>query len=642
MQTSRRIGPSPRALRFGRPSGFTLIFTLALILSPPASITSAQSGRARPVRPGGAAEDPRPPSQIARRGQAVVSGRVVYEGTGQPVRGARVRLSSRSGAASVGATVTDARGEFRFENLVAGDYYVIVSSPDAPAVSAAGFRLPLPSGDPKADDAAFEAARRESDPAGAVAEVSVAATGAAEVELRVRRSAEVGGSVSGRVVYADGKPGERAQVVLIRRDDAAGRTLGPTRLTALADEKGRYRLNGVPPGEYLVRAQLQETVFRDQHGQTYGGLIVRAYYPSAAGAGGAAPVTVETGGETGGVDIMLTRRPTRTLGGRLVTRGENRPLGGVHVRLRAREDADLPFAAGEDDRFAWTDALGRFSFDNLMDGDYVLSFGGLMSPEAPPPGMGPISRPPQRPGLPPRLGQAPPAGRVLPPSPGRIVETRREVSVAGADVKDLLVEASAGGRVSGVVVVEGGAPLPPRVLVMSDPPPGERRPAAVARVAPDGSFVLGGVPEGPLVLNVAAMPGYFVRSVTVGGADTGGGPFYVADGAEVRDVRVVLSASTATLVGRVLSPGGSPRRGATVLLVPAERAGASPRSRLVGVSDVEGRFAVRAGPGEYLAVVWTGRPPAGEEELRAMTAEAPRVTLREGERTTLDLTAPDR
>jgi hypothetical protein len=240
------------------------------------------------------------------------------------------------------------------------------------------------------------------------------------------------------------------------------------------------------------------------------------------------------------------------------------------------------------------------------------------------------------------MGQAPPLGRVLPPASGRIVETRREVSVAGADMKDLLVEAATGGRVAGVVVVEGGAPLPPRVLVMSDPPPGERRPAAVARVAPDGSFVLGGVPEGPLALNVVAAPGYYVRSILVGGAETGGAPFYVADGAEVGDVRVVLSTATALFTGRVLSSNGHALRGATVLLVPAERTGASLRSRLIGVTDTEGRFAVQAGPGEFLVVVWTGRPPASEEELRAMTTHAPRITLREGERTTLDLNAPDR
>jgi len=649
MRTPPGAGVNARPSTRQRTNSSVLFVTLALLLAPLAS-AAAQSGRARPARPGGAvdesrppAEMSRPPAQAAERGRSTVSGRVVYEGTGEPVRGARVHLSSRRGAGGGRAGLTDARGEFRFDGLAAGDYYVAVSPPGAPSVSAATFGIPLPSGDPKADDAAFEAMRRGSDPAGAGAEVSVAEAGAAEVELRVRRPAEVGGAVFGRVLYADGKPGERAQVILIRRDDSRGRTLGPTRLTALTDEKGRYRLDGVPPGEYLVRAQWQETVYHDKQGRTYGGLVVRGYYPAAASARGASPVSVEAGGELGGVDITLTRRQTHTVGGTLVTRGAARPLSGVHVRLRAREDADLPFSAGEDDRFAWTDAQGRFSFGNVSDGDYVLSFGGAMSPEAPP-APGPSGFPPPRPRLPPRPGEARPGFRVLPPSQGRIMETRREVSVAGADQKELLVEAAMGGRVSGVVAVEGGGPLPPRVLVMSEPAPGERRPEAIARVAPDGSFVLGGVPEGPLTLNVVSMPGYYVRSISVGGADTGGGPFYVADGAEVADVRVLLSTSTAVLTGRVLSPDGAPRRGATVMLVPAGRAGsASPRaSRLIAVTDPEGRYAIQAGPGEYLAVVWAGRPPAGDEELRALAAGAPRVALREGERTALDLTASDR
>ncbi|HZI20449.1 MAG TPA: carboxypeptidase regulatory-like domain-containing protein [Pyrinomonadaceae bacterium] len=632
-----------------------VVYALVLVAFAPAA--GAQSGRNRVARP---VEEPapsapprrpatepsvmpqRPTGERPPRGRSKVSGRVVYEATGEPVGGARVRLSSRRGAGPAAATFTDARGEFRFEGLPAGDYRVSASPPGGAAVSAATFGVPLPSGDPQEDDAAFEAARREADPAGATVEVSVGDGGAAEVEVRVRRPSEVGGTVSGRVAYADGKPAERSQVILIRRDEPGRNALGPTRLTALADEKGRYRLDGVPPGEYLVRAHMQETLYRDQHGRTYGGLVVRAYHPAAAGASGAAPVHVEAGGELRDVDITLTHRPVRVLGGTLVARGTSRPLAGVHVRLRAKEDGDLPFAAGEDDRFGWTDAQGRFSFDNVADGDYVLSFGGVMSPEAPPPGMGPINRPAPRPGMPPRpVMLPPPGGRVLQPAPGRPVETRREVSVAGADVKNLVVEAATGGRVSGVVEVEGGGALPPRLLVMSEPAPGERRPEAVARTAPDGSFVLSGVPEGPLVLNVVSVPGYYVRSISVGGAETGGGPIYVADGAEVRDVRVVLSTATATLTGRVLTRDGSPRRGATVMLVPADKLGTAPRTgRLVGVTDVEGRFALRAGPGEYLAVVWAGRPPGSDDELRSLASGAPRVTLREGERTTLDLTAP--
>jgi hypothetical protein len=185
--------------------------------------------------------------------------------------------------------VTGQSGEFRFENLAAGHYFVIARLPGQTSVSAAAMRLPMPTGDRQADDAAFEAARREVDPTSGVAEVSVDGSNAVEIEVRVGRPSEVAGTISGRVVYADARPKESGQVVLVRRDGAG--TFGPTRLTTLTDESGNYRFEGVPPGEYLVRAQWQETLYYDQHGRTYGGRVVRGYYPSAAGTRGAAPST---------------------------------------------------------------------------------------------------------------------------------------------------------------------------------------------------------------------------------------------------------------------------------------------------------------------------------------------------------------
>jgi hypothetical protein len=543
----------------------------------------------------------------------------------------------------VAATVTDAGGEFRFEGLAAGDYHVIATPPNGPAVNAATFGIPLPTGDPKADEAAFEAMRRESDASSVVAEVSVDGLNSATVEVRIKRSTEVGGAVFGRVVYPDGKPAAGAQVVFIRSGGTEGRLLGPTRLSAVTDASGRYRLDGLPPGNYLVRARMQETIYRDQHGRTYGGLVLRTYYPSATSATAAAPVSVAVGGELGGVDITLVKRAVHTLGGTLLARGGGRPLAGVHVRLRAREDVDLPFTTGEDDRFTWTDAQGRFAFDNVMDGDYVLAFGGAtaatIATTSPP-----LGRLPSAPGQPPRLSRGTPLSDRLPRAGARgIVETRREVTVAGADVRDLSIEVSAGGRVSGVVVVEGGGPLPARMLVTSEMQPGERRPGALAQVKPDGTFILEGLPEGPLRLNALISPpqGYYLKTVLVGGADTAGAPIYVADGAELSDVRVVLSTQVVTLTGRVLSPDGAPLSGATVMLVAEEQLETNPRgNRLIAVTDSNGRFGLRAGPGQYRAVVWKGLPPASAEELQALAQAAQRVTLSEGARNEVELVAP--
>jgi hypothetical protein len=119
-------------------------------------------------------------------------------------------------------------------------------------------------------------------------------------------------------------------------------------------------------------------------------------------------------------------------------------------------------------------------------------------------------------------------------------------------------------------------------------------------------------------------------------------PPVIGDGTLIRDVRIVLSSDVAVLTGRVLSSDGTPLKGATLLLVPADQGRQRlSRGRLVGVTDPDGRFMIGAAPGEYLMVIWTGRPPSDEEALKALSERAPRVSLQAGEQKVIELAAPD-
>ncbi|MBA3766560.1 MAG: carboxypeptidase regulatory-like domain-containing protein, partial [Acidobacteria bacterium] len=312
-----------------------------------ASFASAQSGRSPQGRPGGGGNTP----QSATRGQSTVSGRVVSEETGEPVRAARVRISARNGSGPAGATVTNDRGEFRFDNLAAGEYYVIATPRDAAMVGAATFGVPLPTGDPQADDAAFEAARRENNNGSSAATVSVDGTSDATVEILLARQQQKGGRISGRITYEDGKPAANAQVTFLNRKEIGGRMIGPTKLSVQTDKQGFYQIGGVPPGDYIVSARLQETVFIDKQGRTYGGLVILTYYPSATSWLTATPVNVVVDQQTSDVNITLVKRSNHTISGSLISRGSSRPLANIHVRLRNRDDLDLPFSTGADDRF---------------------------------------------------------------------------------------------------------------------------------------------------------------------------------------------------------------------------------------------------------------------------------------------------
>lgn len=642
MNTSPSIAlssPGRRSL-FGT---IALIFALVLIGASFAPGVKAQSGRTQRDRArGGINTDPASPG--TPRGHSSVTGRVLYEGTDAPVKGARVRISSRRGEGPAGATLTNERGEFRFDNLAAGEYYVIATPVDAPMISAQTFALPLPSGDPQADEAAFAAARMRNEAAGgnAVAEVSVDGRQDAQVEIRVTRASR-GGQVSGRVTYEDGKPAGGAQVTFLDRTETAGRRIGPTKLTVLTDEQGVYRMAGLPPGDYLLSARLQEKRYVDQHGRVYGGLVILTYYPSATSPRSATPIHIAAEEELSDINITLIKRSTHTVSGTVLSRRSQRAVAGVRVRLRNREDQDLPFSVGADDRFTATDEQGRFSFDQVMDGDYIISVGGGNLQGMPRPiamAQGPAG-PAQ---LPPRLrdmGQMP--GPLARPQTQLLIEKQQEVTVAGSDVGGLSIELSEGGRVSGTITIEGEGQLPQRLIVTSEMRPGERRPGAFVRPDPDGTFTISGLPEGPLSLDVIISPPQrlYVKSITAGGVDIRREPLMIGDGTEIRDVQIVLSSDVATLTGRVLSEDGTPLQGATVLLAPAEgNVGPMGRGRLIAVTNSGGRFMIAAGPGEYRAVVWSSRPPSNEEALRALAAKAPRLSLQAGERKDLDLVAP--
>jgi hypothetical protein len=609
------------------------------------SSASAQSGRSQQGRPTGVGSSGSSTPQSAQRGHSTLRGRVITEETGEPVAGARVHISSINGDGPAGATVTNARGEFRFDNLPAGEYNVVATPKDAPQASAATFAIPLPSGDRRTDEAAFEEMRRGQGLAST--DVTVDGTNSATIEVRVPRQPPAG-RISGRVQYADGKPVANAQVTFLNRKEIRGRRPGPTQLNAQTDEHGFYQISGVPPGEYLVSARFHEpNIIEKQSGKIISvGLVILTYYPSATNSRTASPVTVEVDQETRDIDITLVKRGTHTLSGTLVSRTSGRTLSGIHVRLRNRDDIDLPFAIGADDRFSWTDAQGRFTFGQVMDGDYVITVGGLNSPPAP---RGLLINPGQaRSNLPPRMrdGATPLEDRSPVPSASSrgLVEKRQEVTVAGADVTNLAIEVSEGGRIFGTVVVEGDAPLPPRIIVASEMKSGERRPDAFARVNMDGTFTLGGVPDGPLSLDVIISPPgrLYVKSITAAGVDLMREPPLIGDGTTIRDVRIVLSSDVAMLTGRVLGSDGTPLRGATLLLVPADQGRQRlSRGRLIAVTGPDGRFMIGAAPGEYLAVIWRGQPPSDEEALKALAARAPRVSLQAGEQKVIELAAPD-
>src|SRR5690606_3866560 len=105
------------------------------------------------------------------------------------------------------------------------------------------------------------------------------------------------GSIAGRVVRADGPPQPDADVVPARRDSRGA--LEPLRWRARSAFDGRYRIDDVPAGQYLV---LVRGVGADAE---MPGRPRPTLFPGVPVSEPGVPVEVRTGIPTEGIDVWL-------------------------------------------------------------------------------------------------------------------------------------------------------------------------------------------------------------------------------------------------------------------------------------------------------------------------------------------------
>ena len=180
-----------------------------------------------------AAQGPLPQVQRDRptpmpTGTASIAGRVSILQNGQPapVRRARVTLESSLLPRAVRVDA-DVDGRFQFSDLPAGSYRVVVDK--------AGF-VPLVR-DPRR---AFERP----------AAIAIKDGQAVQIDVPMQR----GAAVEGTVVTDAGEPATNIVVTAQRFTyDATGRHLTPAQ-QARTDDRGRFRVHTLPPGEYLRRS----------------------------------------------------------------------------------------------------------------------------------------------------------------------------------------------------------------------------------------------------------------------------------------------------------------------------------------------------------------------------------------------------
>jgi hypothetical protein len=338
---------------------------------------------------------------------------------------------------------------------------------------------------------------------------------------------------------------------------------------------------------------------------------VPLYFPGTPHLDAGQILRVEEGADLTGTDLTLTPTPVVRLSGKALD-FMGQPLDG-RVSLGVSQRS-APITT--DPRVVRTGREGSFEFTDVTPGEYVVQ----ATAEA---GFG----------APAEFGS-------------------EYVTVADGDPPSIVVPTSRGATLEGRFVVDGPDQAPMRAYSLSaapqDPdrsPPGSRGPA----IHDDGRFYITGLHGSMRLTSPNTLPGWYVKSVTIGGVDITDMPFdFGHDETVVSDAQIVISNSGAAIAGSIESQPGARTPTSTVIAFSTSREKWFDGSRHIKYisSRPNGSFDVTGlPPGEYFVAAVhasTSLDLQAPTTLESLVPRAVRVSGREGGVSTVTLGPPRR
>lgn len=464
-----------------------------------------------------------------------ISGQVIDRSGAGPLMSAAVllrRAGSSPADGPLSSTTTDDLGEYRFGGLAPGRYVITAR----PAVTMLGADIPDTPGRQALVDAATVEGPPVDVPAGTeIAGFTLTIDTPSEMDYRaVNRSASdpsATASVSGRVVAVDGRPVARA-VVHAYRPYIAGKQVE-------TDQRGRYRIDGLIPGEYTIAVRKHGFSGR-QYGQELGSPVGRPVTLKDRQSVDALDVTLLRGGAIAGTIVDEFGEPVQDA---IVSAVQLQPNpGGTRGTAATSLGTDR------------TDDRGQYRLQGLFPGTYFVQ--AVVASE-----------------LTADSGYLP---RLYPGATTFEQATQTRVDF-GSDIRgiDFAVIATATYRVTGTVVDVTGKPARGEVtLAVSERSGAVQTQVKRVNIASDGSFVIMNVGPGEYVVKASA-------SSTIRATDSRpttnvlqfGMSYVVVGGGDPPAVDLRLTPG-ATLMGRVRyegPPGPAPLLTLGVLPVDRDR-----------------------------------------------------------------------
>ena len=517
-----------------------------------------------------ALDQTRPPARDTRpapgTGAATIRG-VVTTGDAPPRPLRRARVTVTGPSVPMGRTViTDDAGAFVVAGLAPGRY-AIAAAKGAYVSMNHGARRPHRPGTP----------------------VALRPGETREVVVRLPR----GGVITGTVTNVDGSPAADVSVIAMtpRSTGVAGErrlALVPDTVPALADDRGQYRIYGLPAGDYVIAAQspqrlalgraTQVGIVMPDSGRPRAAGLAAVYHPGTTDVARATRVTVAAGEERSGVDLQLQYVPLAAVSGIApVTAGGGAPS----VTLVRAGALGLP----EPTRTVRADSEGRFTFSSVPPGRFLVFARSVL--------------PSPTPGVPPGVQWS-----------------TAEIAVDGDDVAHVALAMASTVTISGRVVFAGSRPPPPidglRLPELGGGLPlGDfRLPLPRIDLGAGGRFVMAGVVPGTYQLAGIAsrpLPGirtaigpWWLKSIVIDGRDLLDGPLDLRHSTDAAEVTFTDQASE--LSGTVRDAAGAVAPEVFVVVFGADRGSWFFNSRRIAAvrTDPQGRYTIRnLPPGEY-------------------------------------------
>lgn len=372
-----------------------------------------------------------------------------------------------------------------------------------------------------------------------------------KLDLHLERA----GVISGSVADEGNEPVEGLEVRAQRlRFQPGGRQRVTSARTTRTDDLGNFRLSGLAPGFYYVRAAGRgEGVSIGLAASAFG--YAPSYYPGATLREEAQRVQVVAGQETPGVHIPVRSAPTYTISGVII---DTAPAAGSR-RYSIGFGSGGSLASTSLDRDD-----GTFTLRGMEPGEYNV--------------VGMVSE-----------------------GTGRQRKGYRAVKVLDADVR-VVIEIGRTAEVRGEVQVEGKSDYPLSGIFVSLQPDDENAIAISSGIIENKRFNLTDVPEGEYRFQIfsRSQEVYLKQVRCAGGEDFTDRAFRLTAGQVVDDCGLLLSRDVAQLAGAVTEQD-QPAAGAVVVLIPTDSAQRrNPRHTQVGQTDANGQFRIGGViPGEY-------------------------------------------